>query len=439
MTRQRLRAYATVIALCLWTIWLIDITRPGPIDWLGKVKGTDFIHFYVIGSVARDGAWTRLFDVRAQHDRMQTIVSDPPLYVPVESPQTALLMAPFTQLSYTTALGAWVALILLVYAGCCWTLWRLCPSLRDYRREFVAACAGFPGLFSVVLHGQTSFLVLVCVVGSLVALRLDRRFIAGLALGLLVFKPHWLLAAGAVLLFSGEWRALAGAALAAAAETAATWMIVGTSVISTYLRMLRSLPALADLLEPAPGDSLKGLFKVFVVNPHAALVLYALASLAALIVAARIWRTDSAFELRASAFVLALMLVSPHANNYDLVLIGPVLLMMAAWIERADDHPQPMALRWLLVVLFVAPLATSLPAWIRLQFSVTAMATLLAMLWRCADPSGARVFLRGIVPPRAEWPTTALPSTSENASVVTPARLRARPSIKSRSGSIAAG
>jgi hypothetical protein len=400
VTRKRVRAYATLIALCLWTIWLIDISRSGPIDRLGKVKGTDFIHFYVIGSIAREHAWPQLFDANAHYARTQAMVADPPLFLPIESPQTSLIVAPFTRLPYSAALLAWVAVILTTYIGCCWALWRDCVPLHQYRREVVAACAAFPGIFSVVLHGQTSFLGLACVVGFLAALRRRRRFVAGCALGLLVFKPHWLLAAGAVLLVIGEWRAIAGAATAGAVQTAATWAAVGSPVMAGYFNALRELPGISELLEPRPGDSLKGFVKLFVGSEPVTLALYAAAAVTTLIVAARVWRSHAPFELRAPALVLAMMLVSPHANTYDLVLLGPVLMLTATWLEQRQSDRRPIAMVWLIVALFFAPLAVSLPAFLRLQFSVTSMAALLLLLWRYTTPVPKSNLLCGLVP----WP-----------------------------------
>ena len=385
MTRKRVRAYATIAAVCLWSIWLADMSRPGPIDRLGKVKGTDFVHFYVLGSIARDGRWADLYDLRAQYSRTQAIVADAPVYLPIESPQTALLVAPLAALSFSAAFLVWTATIVGAYAGCCWFLWRECTPLHDRRYELIVAAVAFPGLFSVVLHGHTSFVALACVVASLAALRRDWRFAAGFALGLIVFKPHWWLAVAAVFLVAGEWRVVIAAVVAAAAETAVTFLAVGGSVMSAYWTALRTLPKIAALLEPRPGDSLKGLFHVLVPSERVALTLYVATALVTLILSARIWRSAAPFELRASSVLLATILVSPHVNSYDLVLLGPAVFLIASWLRESDEDPRPAALGWLLVALFIAPILVSLPAILRLQLSVTAMTAVLVVIWRIAE------------------------------------------------------
>ena len=96
MTLKRIRVYAPVIAITLWSIWIIDVSGAGVIDRLGKIKGTDFIQFYVAGSFLREARGDLLYDARAQYERAQAVAPGTPdiFYVPVQSPQTALAFAP---------------------------------------------------------------------------------------------------------------------------------------------------------------------------------------------------------------------------------------------------------------------------------------------------------------------------------------------------------
>src|SRR5437764_236675 len=225
MTIKRLRAYTTIMAITFWAVWIIDMSGSGPIDRLGKVKGTDFIHYYVIGTLVRERNLQELYDVRAQSLRTQALApkSNETLYLPVESPQSAILFAPLTRLPYTTAFFVWSLIIIATFAASCWGMWVDCAALRSHRYEVVAACVAFPGLFTVVLDGQTSVLGLAFVAAAVVWLRREAALRSGLALGLLVFKPHWAFAAGLVFLFIRQWRALVGLVLGAIAETAATF------------------------------------------------------------------------------------------------------------------------------------------------------------------------------------------------------------------------
>src|SRR6187200_3372983 len=117
MTRKRVRVYASLLAITLWSVWLVDISGPGVVDRLGKIKGTDFLQFYVAGSLVRDGRTDLLYDVRSFYARAQAVAgtSHETLFVPVQSPQTAFAFAPLAAVGYTSALAIWLAVAVLLY------------------------------------------------------------------------------------------------------------------------------------------------------------------------------------------------------------------------------------------------------------------------------------------------------------------------------------
>src|SRR4051794_41141336 len=110
----------------MWAVWLADMSVPGPMDRLGKGKRTDFLHYYVMGSIAREGHWEQLFDAQAHYARAHAIVprSADVVYVPVESPQIAVAFAPLASLPYTSALALWLSVVLVAYACACLLIWR---------------------------------------------------------------------------------------------------------------------------------------------------------------------------------------------------------------------------------------------------------------------------------------------------------------------------
>jgi len=269
VTLKRLRVYATLIGATLWAVWLVDFSVPGVVDRLGKVKGTDFLQFYVGGAFVREGRLNELYDVQALYTRSQATIpgSRDTLYMPIQSPQTSLVFSPLAGLSYGVAVTIWIALILLLYAASCAITWRHCKALHKYRYETIACAIAFPGLYSTVLNGQTSIIALLAVATALLALRNGWSFAAGLVLGCLAFKPHWLLAAGAVFFVAREWRVVAGAAIGAAGQVGVTALLVGPAVMNAYWQTLLAIQRIGDLLEPFPGDSLRSFFKVFVPWP----------------------------------------------------------------------------------------------------------------------------------------------------------------------------
>ena len=393
VTLQRIRVYATLIGATLWAVWLVDFSVPGVVDRLGKVKGTDFLQFYVGGAFVREGRLNALYDVQALYTRSQATIpgSSDTLYMPIQSPQTSLVFSPLAALPFAVAVTIWIAIILLLYAASCAITWRHCKALHKYRYETIACAIAFPGLYSTVLNGQTSIVSLLAVATALLALRKGWTFAAGLALGCLAFKPHWLLAAGALFFVAREWRVVAGASIGAAGQVAITTLLVGPAVMNAYWRTLLAIQRIGDLLEPFPGDSLRSFFKVLVPWPAAAMAAYVVAAAAVVWVAARIWRSSAPFEIRGASMVVAMLLISPHALPYDLILLSPVYFLLATWAADDPSRPLPGAVLLALGALFLAPLLGVLPVPLRLQFSATAMTVLLVWLWRAARPGDTRL------------------------------------------------
>lgn len=405
MTLKRLRAYTTLVAVTLWSIWVIDFSIGGPLDRIGKVKGTDFLQFYAAGALVHDGRWNELYDAHALNDITRAIAptSQETLFVPIQSPQMALFFAPLARYPYTVALTIWLAATGLLYACTCGALWKACHALRERRSLVMSSCLACPGFYVLVINGQTTALSLACLVAALLGLRRGQPFAAGLALGLLVFKPQWVAATGAVFLIAREWRVIAGILVAAGAQLALTWLIVGSSVMNAYGRILVSIPRFAGLLEPKPGDSLKSYWELVTPWRSLAWVLYLATALATAIIAAGIWRRHPAFEVRCSALVLAIVLVSPHVLPYDLILLVPVYFFMANWFAEHESEA-PQILRVVLIGLFLAPLLTVLPAFVRQQFSVAAAVVALVVLWRLSGIQRTQVAANthGVAPESSE-------------------------------------
>ena len=81
-----------------------------------------------------------------------------------------------------------------------------------------------------------------------------------------------------------------------------------------------------------------------------------------------------------AAVILALILICPHVNAYDLILLCPLYFLLAECFADGTFESRRLALPLLLFASFLSPLLAVLPAVIRLQFSVTAMAATLMML-----------------------------------------------------------
>ena len=342
------------------------------------------MQFYASGSLVLSGHADRLYDHETLQAAIRTAVPEAreTIYVPMQSPQLLLLLTPLAALPYTAAVAAWVLVIIGLYAATCTMLWSRCRHLHGYRREAIACAMAFPGLYATVIHGQPSVLAPLAIAIALIALERRREFQAGLALGCLAFKPHWAVAAGVVFLVAREWKVVAGIGLSALLQFGAALLVAGPRLFLAYLRTLQSIGRLGDVLEPRPGYALRSFFSVFVPSPPAAFACYAVAAVLVVVAAARIWRTTTCFDVRASAIVIAMVLVNPHVFEYDLIVLTPVFFLLANAIAGgAGTGLTSAGWSWVVAALFVSPVLTAVPPAVRLQFSVTAMAAILFRLW----------------------------------------------------------
>ncbi len=150
ITAKRLRVHGLLLALCLWSVYTWNVATPGLFDRAGNLKGTDFLHFYTLGSLALAHRGADLYNLEAQSQlAAQRVPAAAGIrYLPVYPPQVSILFAPFARLSYPCALILWLTLSALIYGVCVYALWRICPNLRNYPLTVLILALAFPGLLA---------------------------------------------------------------------------------------------------------------------------------------------------------------------------------------------------------------------------------------------------------------------------------------------------
>jgi hypothetical protein len=366
--------------MCLAVFYAINLSTPGLRDRSGQLKGTDFIHFYVLGSLALNGQATALYDYKAQAAHAAALVpeSSGVYYLPIYGPQMSLLFAPLARLPYTWALLVWSLITTSSYVLCCAAFWRTCAALRSDRSTVVILAAGSPAFFNLVAHGQNSAIALACFTAAFFALRHEKRFLAGLAIGTLIYKPPLGLAAACVFGLTLEWRIVAGAIAGAAAQLGAAWRYYGRDVMEAYWHSVRDVGDIRPLLDVKPYQmhSLLSFWTSLLPWPHLAVGLYIASAAVMIVVTCLVWRARAPLSLRYAVLLLATALVSPHLNVYDLVVVSPGLLMIGNWALECPDHPLSTLTRRLLYCAYALPLFGALTQFTHLQLSVVAMSGL---------------------------------------------------------------
>jgi hypothetical protein len=404
LTAKRLRAHGTILALCLWSLFVWNLATPGLRDRNGNLKGTDFLHFYTLGSLATAHRGTDLYDMNAQAVLAAERVPQAAgiRYLPLYPPQVSIFFAPLAHLSYGWALAWWWGCSSALYGVCCYAVWRACPNLRDHGGTVVILAAAFPAFFHLIAWGQTSALALVCFTLVFFLLRDRREFLAGLALGCLIFKPQLGLAAAVIFVSTGAWRIVLGAALAAAAQLSAGILYYGLEPLRHWIDMLRRVRAVLSVLEPKPYQThtLRTFWTMLVPWHDFALACYVLSTLILVGLTIAVWKRGQSvpLALRYSSLLLATVLAAPHLTVYDLVILAPAFLLLSDWLMGRDASlgagSSPPWLGTLVYLCYTLPLAGPVAGWTHVQLSVVAMAAIVYVLWRISRQVGAELAAR---------------------------------------------
>jgi hypothetical protein len=406
ITGRRLRVHGMILALCLWSVYGWNVAAPGMHDHNGNLKGADFSHFYTLGSIGLTHRSADLYDTDAQAKITARRIpgADGITYIPLYPPQVSIFFAPLAALPYGTALVIWLIFSAVVYSLCCYALWRVCPRLRNERSTVLLLAIAFPGFFYLIVWGQTSALALACFTAAFFFLRDARPFLAGLALGCLIFKPQLGIAAALIFLYTRAWRVIAGGMLSAALQLAVPAIYYGREYgresLTAWMHTMHGVAYNVALLEPRPSQahSLRIFWVLLVPGRAAPFALYVVSACIVLALIAAVWSRRPALPLsvRYSSLLVASVLVAPHLIVYDLVILAPVFLLLSDWILDRPEAARSIStssiatlsistsrMKVVLYLLFLAPLAGGpIAQWTHLQLSVVLMAVSVYLIWR---------------------------------------------------------
>jgi hypothetical protein len=368
------RAIALIVAVVLWSIAVVFwLTGSGVRSIAGPLKGGDFVQFYAMGAAVAQDPSAPLYDVDRLHRVQVALVpaSAPEQYLPVYPPQTWLLFVPLTALPFGVAAVMWTAILIAGYAWVVRATWlTVADAIPDGR--FVAyAAAAFPPFWNLVINGQNTIVPLAAFFLAWRALAAGHRVRAGIALGLLFFKPTFGLALAAIVLLRREWRLLAGLLAMAVVQCAAIALTVGLSSIGDYVAFMWRVAAVEHLVEPDPFElhSLRAVAKL--APGWLATVIWLLASGGVIERTWRVWRGHMPLEVRMGLLVTASVLASPHLFLYDAAVLILPGLWFAAWFQRDASAADAAGQRfWTVLPTYCFTLLVPTALFIKIQISV---------------------------------------------------------------------
>ena len=327
----------------------------------------DFTAFYAAGQCVQRGLGSQLYSMETQGRIQQEFaagvkIRNGPLPF-THPPFEAALFVPFAFLSYSGAYWAWTAVSLLLLLAFLVGLRSHVTRLRAWSEglPFLCGLAFFP-VFVCLLQGQDSLLMLLLFGLAFAAMKSGRDFVAGICLGLALFRFQLVLPVVAVVLLRRRWKVALGFAFAAAALTGVSTAVVGWGPLLSYPRELLQFSHVqaATAMNPRNMPNLRGLVSVLFGEGNLAHGVLALLSLSLLGFAAWRWKADARrpdFDLGFGLTLVIAVIVSYHLMAHDLSVLLIPLLLAADWL--LSERAKGMARRLLVPaigVLFLSPL-----------------------------------------------------------------------------------
>jgi Glycosyltransferase family 87 len=366
LTRERIRlvAVALIIASTLGLLYLV-VTAHGDVDRQGRPLGTDFSDVYAAGTYVNEGQPAAPFDLARQYAREQAMFgAATPFYGWHYPPYFLFVAAALAKMPYGLALAVWQAVTLALYLMAIRAILeqvplrlnRTSPSVL-FRSEWLLLALAYPAVLVNIGHGQNGFLTAALLGGALAVL--DRRpLLAGVLIGLLVYKPQFGLMIPIALAAGGRWRCFTAAAITVVILTLATTLAFGPQVWTAFLASTHFTRTVALEQGNTGWHKIQSVFawaRMWGAPIALAYVLQGLVSVALAGALIWLWRSAAPYALKAAALCLAAILATPYSFDYDMMASAPAIAYLSAdGLKRGFGPWEKTALAALWLVPLVA-------------------------------------------------------------------------------------
>jgi hypothetical protein len=322
LTPARIRGYSVillVIAALAIVGWIA--LADGLTDRNGKPLGTDFSNVYAAGTLGWAGKAADAYVPALQHAAEKAVFGDNTPFFGWHYPPFFFVVAfAVAALPYAWGLLAWMAVGLAAYLA---TIRDILPR-DDLRLEIWLVALAFPAVFVNLGHGQNGFLTAALLGGALQVM--DRKpWLAGVLIGLLAYKPQFGVLIPLALLASQRWATIIAAAATVIGLVVAATLSLGTGIWQAFLNSTNFTQHIVLEQGGTGWEKIQSIFSAVSAWGASVPVAYAVQAALGVALAASIvwlWRSEAAFDLKASALATASLLATPYVLDYDLMVLA---------------------------------------------------------------------------------------------------------------------
>lgn len=231
--------------------------------------------------------------------------------------------------------GAYLFLVTLGSVALGATLWLLrdlAPPGPDAGALLVAAVVLSAPMLTMLVAGQNSALLALCIVGAAALWTRGKVVAACVLLGLLAAKPNWGIFFGIYALARKEWRG-AAAMVATVALLCLSSAPLGVGLWSDFLLISAANDTILHDYQPWKQATLRGFYEAILGVGGPSRLLWVGSALGLLVAAWTTWRRERSPLEHLSAVVLLLIAANPYVSFYDVLVL---LIPAAAWWAGRD-------------------------------------------------------------------------------------------------------
>lgn len=326
LTPWRLKWYPLFILFGLTIAFLIVIfTGEGGATLTGRIGG-DFPAFYGIGRIIASGDLDQLYDAGRQKEEQIDILADEGGFLPFAYPPfAALFYYPFAFFPYRVS---YVLHTIISLAALFFTL-RLTYNINkkndDHFLLILTLAITFFPIFQSVFLGQNTTHTLILITLIWWAYLNKYEYIAGVFLGLLLYKPQFALPLAGLFLLSKRWRVLITFSLLAVVFYLICVAMMGHNWLIEWYNFAHWFSETDAFVNKRNAISWLGFFRALMgANVKVANFLGYILSFMTILFISGVWLRNNKHVDFSAQFALAvacLTLIPPHANYYDLGLL----------------------------------------------------------------------------------------------------------------------
>jgi arabinofuranan 3-O-arabinosyltransferase len=274
----------------------------------------DFIALWAAGRMTLAGHAAAAYDWTTLKPVEENIVGHFTGYLGWRYPPPFLFVAAvLALLPYASAFLVWIFGTFLSYLAA------IRAIIGDRVGYFLAAA--FPAVLANFMAGQNGFLSAALIGGSLALLQ-RRPIYAGILLGLLTYKPHLGLLFPIALVAGGHWRAFVAAGIVAALMAAASLLAFGTESWHAFFPGISNALYSEGLTYWGRMQSAFGLVRVLHNSEALAWAVQGTMAIITAVGVGVLWRSRAAYEIKAAALGVGVLITTPHVLMYDLVVLA---------------------------------------------------------------------------------------------------------------------